>query len=145
MNKEKTYFGINCPELEASQDEKTKKLKIRIKDSQMSIPMNRLLSDKEMKRIVEDVFSIHDILNKEEKDLVDCDGREHDPNEIVYPGEAYLDDDKGGDPLEGRVFNGYKLSPIQKLLNIVIELIISILLLGVPVLLLIELMKILAR
>lgn len=142
MKKEKTYFGITCPELEVSQDAKTKILIIRINDSQMLIQVNRLLSDKEMKRIVEDVFSIYDILNEKEKDLVDCDGRECDPNEIVYPGEAYLDDDKGGDPLEGRVFNGYELSPKSKKINAIVNFLVGLMLLGIPVLLIVDLIKI---
>lgn len=125
MKKEKTYFGMTCPELEASQDAKTKRLIIRINDSQMSIQANRLLSDKEMKRIVEDVCSIYDILNKKEKDFVDCDGRECDPNEIVYPGEAYLGDDKEG-----------------KMIGYIKDFFISLVILGIPVLLFFNLIQI---
>lgn len=55
--------------------------------------------------------------------------------EILEEIQENLKDENGVDPLEGRVFNGYELTPEQKKKSTVISIIIGLLILGIPILL----------
>lgn len=62
---------------------------------------------------------------------LDNDDRNYDPNEIVYPGQTYLDND-----------DDYKLSPKSKIINAIVSFLVGLLLLGIPVLLIVDFIKI---